>query len=255
MALNHGFVDRFAPMAADYAEFRPHYPKALFDWLAGLTPGQTLAWDCATGTGQAAVGLAALFERVVATDASAAQIGQATPHPRIEYRVARAESSGLNAHSADIVTVAQALHWIDRDCFFAEVQRVLKPGGLLAVWTYGALRTDDDGVNALVSRFQNEIVGPCWPPERALVDSGYRSIELPFPVLTALPTFAMSAVWTLPELLGYFGTWSATRLYQEQFGQDPLKLIHAALLAAWGSPDMARPITWPLTVRVARKPA
>ena len=133
--MKNEFVDRFAPMAADYADFRPHYPKALFDWLAGLTPGQTLAWDCATGTGQAAVGLAALFERVVATDACAAQIGQATPHPRIEYRVARAESSGLNAHSADIVTVAQALHWFERDRFFAEVRRVLKPGGLIHLKT------------------------------------------------------------------------------------------------------------------------
>jgi len=253
--MKNGFVDRFAPMAADYADFRPHYPKALFDWLARLTPGRKLAWDCATGTGQAAVGLAALFERVVATDASAAQISQATPHPRIEYRVARAESSGLNAHSADIITVAQALHWFDRDRFYTKVRRVLKPGGLLAVWICGAPSTDDAGINALLTRFQDEIVGPCWPPERAWVDSGYRSMELPFPVLTALPAFIMSAAWTLPELLGYFGTWSATRLYQEQFGHHPLEPIHAELLATWGSPDRARPITWPLTVRVARKPA
>jgi len=253
--MKNDFVDRFAPMAADYADYRPLYPKDLFDWLARLTPGRTLAWDCATGTGQAAVDLAALFERVVATDASAAQVGQATLHPRIEYRVARAESSGLNEHSADIVTVAQALHWFDRDRFFAEVRRVLKPGGLLAVWTYGAPHSNDAGINVLLSRFQDEIVGSCWPPERALVDSGYRSIELPFPPLTALPSFAMSAAWTLPELLGYFGTWTATRLYQEQFGQDPRELIHAALLAAWGSPDTACAITWPLTVRVARKPA
>jgi SAM-dependent methyltransferase len=253
--MNNGFVDRFAPMAADYADYRPRYPKTLFDWLAGLSPGRTLAWDCATGTGQAAVGLAALFERVIATDASAAQISQATPHPRIEYRVVAAESSGLHEHSADIITVAQALHWFDRDRFFAEVRRVLKPGGLLAVWTYGALRIDDADINALLTRFQDEIVGPCWPPERALVDSGYRSIELPFPALTALPAFAMSAAWTLPELLGYLGTWTATRRYREQSDQDPLELIHAALQAAWGAPDAARLITWPLTVRVARKPA
>lgn len=252
--MRHGFFDRFAPMAADYADFRPRYPDALFDWLAGLTPGRTLAWDCATGSGQAAVGLASLFERVIATDASAAQIGQATPHPRIEYRVVAAESSGLHEHSADIITVAQALHWFDRDRFFAEVRRVLKPGGILAVWTYGAMRTEDAGINKLLTRFQDAIVGPYWPPERALVDSGYRSIEFPFPLLTALPDFAMSAAWTLPELLGYFGTWSATHLYWKRFGHDPRERIHDALLAAWGSPEATRPITWPLTVHVARKP-
>lgn len=121
--------DHFSGVAADYARFRPGYPAALFDWLAARTPGHDFAWDCGCGNGQASVPLAERYRRVAATDASARQIELAPPQPRIEYRVAPAEASGLPDHSADLVTVAQALHWFDFDRFYTEVERVLKPGG------------------------------------------------------------------------------------------------------------------------------
>ncbi|HEY6066574.1 MAG TPA: class I SAM-dependent methyltransferase, partial [Thermoanaerobaculia bacterium] len=174
------FPDHFSGVAGAYAEHRPRYPDRLFEWVAGLAPRRELAWDCATGNGQAALGLADHFERVIATDASPAQIAAAVPHPRVEYRVAPAESSGLAAESADVVTVGQALHWFDRPAFYAEVRRVLRPGGVLAAWTYGHCLLGDPSADAAMRRFYSETVGPCWPPERALVDEGYRSIELPF---------------------------------------------------------------------------
>ena len=89
------FEDHFSDRAAQYAEYRPLYPEALFDFVAGLTPNHRVALDCGTGNGQAATGLANHFERVIATDASAQQIRNASTHPRIEYRVAPAEASGL----------------------------------------------------------------------------------------------------------------------------------------------------------------
>src|SRR6202161_2895886 len=107
------FKDHFSRLAAPYASFRPRYPPALFDYLVQSCRRHELAWDCACGSGQATLGLAARFDAVLATDASAAQVASAPPHPKVRYRVAPAEESGLQAACADIVTVAQALHWFE----------------------------------------------------------------------------------------------------------------------------------------------
>lgn len=246
------FVDRFAPIAADYAAYRPTYPSALFAWLAAAAPRRLCAWDCATGSGQAARELAAHFERVIATDASAGQLAQALHHPRVDYRVAPAESSGLAAASVDLITVAQALHWFDIERFFAESGRVLGPHGVLAVWTYGPLQVAGPA-DAIVQRYYHDIVGPYWPAERRLVDSGYASVALPYPELAG-PAFELIAAWPLTSLLGYFGTWSSTRAYQVAHGIDPRTLVADELARAWGEPHRSREVRWPLTVRVGKKP-
>lgn len=249
--MSDSFVDRFGAVAG-YAELRPGYPPALFAWLASQSRGHGLAWDCATGTGQAAQGLAAQFDRVVATDASAGQIDRAKPHPRIEYRVAPAEDSGLAPESVDLVSVAQALHWLDIGRFFAETGRVLRPSGVLAVWTYGRLCVAGREVDELIQGFYHEIVGPYWPGERALVDAGYQSIVLPFPEVEP-PPFEMTVHWPLARLLGYLGTWSATMAYKAAVGRDPIERILGPLSAVWGSPAATRAIRWPLNVRVGLK--
>jgi len=248
------FVDRFASVSGDYAAFRPSYPDVLFEWLASVAPARESAWDCATGSGQAARDLALRFAHVVATDASGEQIARAAPDPRIEYRVASAEASGLESAACDLVTVAQALHWFDIASFYRECARVLRPGGVLAVWTYGPLRVADAPSDAIVQRLYHDIVGPWWPQERALVDAGYEGIALPFPEI-AVPQFAMAAAWSLDTLLGYLGSWSATAAYRAALGRDPRELIVAELAAAWGDAGTARTVSWPFTVRVARKPA
>ncbi|MEW6563777.1 MAG: class I SAM-dependent methyltransferase [Pseudomonadota bacterium] len=242
------FPDHFSPLAAQYAAYRPTYPDALFEWLAAQTPGYDLAWDCATGNGQAALGLAQHYRKIIATDASTAQIQTGVPHPNIKYRLATAEHSGLPAQSIDLITVAQALHWFDLERFYSEVRRVLKPGGLLAVWTYGLQTVEDPAIHALIQTFYADTVGPYWPPERLHVESGYRSLPFPFDEITT-PNFRMQADWTLPALLGYFRSWSATARFMQANNYDPVVPLGEALLSVWGDPATPRRIVWPLSIR------
>ena len=245
------FKDHFSVVAANYAQYRPRYPRELFDFLRRIVPSAARVWDCACGSGQAALGLAERFAAVVATDASAGQIAAATPHPRVTYRVAPAEASGLPDHSVDLVTVAQALHWFDLGRFYAEVRRVLADGGILAVWSYGHLQSGDAAIDREIGHFYHDVVGPYWPPERQLVEEGYRTIPFPFAEVPA-PAFAMRVQWPLPQLLGYFRSWSATARYLAARGHDPVEALEPKLQAPWGDPATVREIIWPLAVRLGR---
>ncbi len=252
--MSSSFPDHFSGVAGAYAEHRPDYPPQLFAWLATLVEERRLAWDCATGTGQAAVGVADHFECVIATDASAAQIAAARPHPKVEYRVAPAEASGLATGSVDLVTVGQALHWFDRPAFYAEARRVLRPDGVVAVWTYGASSLGDPRLDAAHRSFYSGTVGPYWPTERALVEASYRTIEFPFEEIEP-PAFEMEAKWPLATFLGYVGTWSAVTRFRRERGFDPLPQLSEELREHWGDPESQRKIRWPLSFRVGRRKA
>lgn len=241
------FRDHFAHAAPAYAAFRPGYPPALFAALAERAPARRLAWDCATGSGQAALGLAEYFEAVVATDASAAQLTAALPHPRVRYREAPADASGLAAESVDLVTEAQALHWLDRAAFFREARRVLTPRGVVAAWCYGLMEIEP-AIDELVRAFYTHTVGPYWPPERALVEAGYRTIEFPF-VEFSLPAMRIEAELTLAELGGYVGTWSAVLRHRGATGHDAVAGLVEALRPCWGTPERRRGVRWPLAIR------
>jgi SAM-dependent methyltransferase len=244
------FKDHFSDAPARYAEFRPAYPNALFAWLAGLCTEHGLAWDCATGSGQAAAGLAKHFKQVIATDASSEQIAHARGPDNVRFRVATAEASGLDAHNVDLITVAQAAHWFDLPRFYAEAERVLKPGGVLALWGYGRLCLPG-GMDEIFRRFYGETVGPWWPPERKLIDNGYRALDFPFAEIAA-PDFFIEVEWDLPRLLGYLSTWSAVKGYRADRGSDPLAALTAELQPRWDSPDTALQLKWPLFLRVGR---
>ncbi len=215
-------------------------------------PGHRLALECGAGSGQATLALAERFARVVAIDASHAQVAEAPPHPRVDYRVAPAEATGLEAGSADLVAVAQALHWFDLPRFFAEADRVLAVGGVLAAWSYGRGRVTDPEAAAAMARFA-ERVEPYWPPQRALVEAGYRTIGFPFPEL-APPDFEMSAHWTGAELAGYLGTWSAAAGFRKATGRDPVPELRADLERS-GALTRRLDIVWPLAIRAGRRPA
>jgi len=245
------FRDHFSALAASYADFRPHYPPALFAFLAEAAPRRNLIWDCACGSGQASADLAEHFDRVIATDASAQQIQAATPHPKIEYRVAPAEASGLEKSSVDLITVAQALHWFDLQAFYAEVRRVLQPDGLLAVWTYAAGHVESKPADALLQNYHYNVIGPYWPPERKFVEEKYASLTFPFQRVPA-PEFFMRATWTLDQLIGYLSSWSGTKRYIEANKENPLERLRAEMLAVWPNPDEPRLIEWPLSLHLGK---
>jgi len=244
------FKDHFSTRSADYARFRPVYPPALARYLAEVPGRRDLALDCGCGAGQLSTLLADGFARVIATDASAQQVANAKPHPRVEYRQAPAEASGLDDASVDLVTVAQAAHWFDLERFYAEVRRVARPGGAIALVTYGI--TEIDGAaGGVLSGFYHDVLDPHWPPERRLVEAGYRTLPFPFDEQAASP-FAMEASWALADMLGYVDTWSAVRNAEKALGRAPYDRFADDLRAAWGDPDTRKAIRWPISLRVGR---
>jgi SAM-dependent methyltransferase len=244
-------TDHFSSVASQYADSRPTYPAALFGWLAAQCPARRRAWDVGAGNGQASVALAGHFDAVLATDLSAEQIARAVPHPRIEYRAAPAERSGFAAHAADLVAVAQALHWFDLDAFYAEVRRVLAPGGLVAAWSYGILTVEGAAVDRIVDHFYHRTVGPHWPAERRHVENRYVDLAFPFEPV-AVPAFAIERDWTLDQLLGYVRSWSATARMQKATGADPVPALERELAAVWGPRERTRRIAWPIAILAGR---
>ncbi|MGA9420978.1 MAG: class I SAM-dependent methyltransferase [Rhodanobacteraceae bacterium] len=245
------FQDHFSGHANVYRAARPTYPAALFDWLAGYVPARDTAWDVACGNGQASLALARHFDRVIGTDPSAEQIAHAEADDRVEYRIEAAERCSLADSSASLVTVAQALHWFDHARFYDEVERVLQPGGVLAAWGYSDCRVDPV-IDRIKNRLYVELTGPYWPPERGLLDTGYRTLDFPFEELAA-PAFVMRARWTGHEFLAYLRSWSATQRYIKANGEDPVTLVEPDLRAAWGDPAARRLVHWDFHLRCAQK--
>ena len=245
------FKDHFSGQSHHYAAHRPGYPAELYAWLAQHARARERAWDCATGNGQAAIDLVRHFANVVASDASAAQIRNRVEHERIRYLVALAEAAPLADGSCDLVTVAQAVHWFDFERFYAEVRRVLKPGGVIAVWTYAHFSVTP-AVDAVVREFYEGVVGQYWPPERRLVEQAYRTLPFPFAEIPA-PEFRYEVGWTLEQVLGYLASWSAVQRFRQAEGRDPLPELRASLEQAWGNPPhQILRAAWPIHVRAGR---
>jgi SAM-dependent methyltransferase len=244
------FKDHFSGHSSAYAAYRPGYPPELFAQLAALSPQRQRAWDCATGNGQAAIGLADHFAHIVATDASVKQLGSRRQHARIDYCAGLAEAAPLTNACCDLVTVAQSVHWFRFESFYAEARRVLKAGGAVALWTYATFRVHAD-IDPPLDHFYNHVVGPYWPPERHYVEAGYRTIPFPFDELKLRP-IVLETRWNLDQVMDYIGTWSAVQRYRAAHRSDPLPELRAVLGPLWGRPESPRLVSWPLHLRVGR---
>lgn len=239
--------DYFSAQAADYSRYRPDYPAALYQQLLPWVANRGCAWDCGTGNGQVAAALAPHFATVRATDLSAEQIaqGEIAAADNVAFSVARAEQSGLEDHSVDLIAVGQAIHWFDFEAFWAECQRVAKPAAVLAFWTYGLASAGLP--DNFEQHYHSDIVGPYWPPGREHVDALYQSIKPPFKCL-ADEALTLNLNWSLAHYLGYLSSWSATQRYREARGEDPVLIAQQKLQSIWGEGE--REINWPLALKV-----
>ncbi|HSB01840.1 MAG TPA: class I SAM-dependent methyltransferase [Anaerolineales bacterium] len=245
------FEDHFSGHSQQYAQYRPHYPDEIYAYLASLAPGHSLAWDCGTGNGQAALGLANYFDKIHATDASAEQIALAYSHDKVDYHVEPAEHVSLNTSSADLVTVAVAIHWFNFDEFYREVKRVLKPNGILAAWTYSFPEISAQ-IDPWVRHYHGQVLGGYWPERIHYLDEEYKTIPFPFEEIVS-PSFAMEVHWDLLQFAGFLDSWSAAQRYKAQKGHHPLEIIWDQMRAAWGGEHEARLIRWPLHFRIGRR--
>jgi ubiquinone/menaquinone biosynthesis C-methylase UbiE len=237
-------------VARSYAAVRPQYPDALYAYLASLAPGRDLAWDVATGNGQAAVGLARHVQRVIATDASAAQIAAAMIHPRIEYHVARAEESQLGARTADLITVAQAVHWFELPAFYREVEHVARRDAVLAVWSYGYFAMTPE-IDEIIERFAEGKLVAYWPEASRVIRDHYRTLAFPFAEID-VPRFTMEHQFTLAELELYFRSWSGVQRYIDATGDDPVPVVIEEIAGVWGERQIDRTARFELYLRAGR---
>jgi len=244
------FRDHFSVAAETYKAYRPTYPAALAEFLAGAAPRRELAWDAGCGSGQLSLLLADRFERVIATDGSAEQLARAASHPRVEYRRATAEASGLRDASVDLAVAAQAAHWFDLPAYYAEVRRVAGKGAVVAQSVYNLVEVDD-AIDVAIRRFYADKLQRYWPPERRHVEQDYATLPFPFERIEA-PRLEMRATWTLDHLMGYMRSWSGVVAMEKALGPEPLTALRRELEDLWGPAGSARTVRWPLTLRVGR---
>lgn len=242
----------FSIQSDRYAKHRPSYPRELFLYLSSLVERHDRAWDCATGNGQAAVGLAEFFSHVAATDISPDQISHHLPHLRVTYSVCAAERAPFEDGAFDFIGVAQAVHWFDLEQFYQEVQQVLKPGGILAVWGYGFFEVEPE-IDRIIAKDLLEPLDPFWAAGNRLIMAGYRTLTLPVDEIAGPPALVMQAAWNLSQLLEYLRTWSAVKRYSAELGVDPVSRLETSLKTLGQTPDETKPIRMPLHIKAGRK--
>ena len=242
--------DLFSKQSDLYARYRPTYPKELYEYILSFVKEKNTAWDCATGNGQAAVVLADHFKKVIATDISAAQIDKAIRKENIEYRVCPAESTLLKENTFDLVTVAQAYHWIKWKEFKKEVARVCKPGALIAIWTYYRNTTGDKKVDDTVYNFYETVTKPYWDYERKYVEEKYSTVEFDYDPLP-VKDFETILEWKREHMLGYIGCWSAVQKFIKTNGYSPVPMIEEEINKLWPEGEVKK-VIFPIYLKLGR---
>ncbi|MGB8195173.1 MAG: class I SAM-dependent methyltransferase [Chitinophagaceae bacterium] len=241
--------DLFSKQAAEYARSRPGYPHEFIEYIISFAHDRDIAWDCATGNGQAAQLIATQFDQVFATDLSAEQLKHAKPHPKVIYSQSPAEHTGFADNSFDLVTVAQAYHWFDQPAFCREAKRVCRQGALVAVWCYSMCIARDEAVDELLQSFYLE-TGPYWDEARKQIDNEYRDVYFDFKEIPAEKKFFIHCQWTIDALEGYLNSWSATQKYIAVHGHNPIDAFIEQLRPFWKTETIV--FEFPLFLRMGR---
>lgn len=212
---------------------RPRYPLELYRLTRDNCRKRDTAWDCACGNGQVSIDLIPYFSKIEATDINENQLKNSFNDSRISYSLQNSEVTNFPALYFDAVCVAQALHWLDTEKYFAEVKRVLKPGGLFACWGYSFFHVNEEIDTVIRSRLL-ERIDPYWSAQNRILHNRYRDIAFPFRKLN-LPEIKMAVQWNLNQLLAYLETWSAVKLYREKEQKNIIEELRPLLLQKWDS--------------------
>jgi len=242
--------DLFSTASEDYAKYRPNYPQELFDYILQFVHEKTHAWDCATGNGQAAKVLAEHFQKVEASDISAAQLAMADQKPNIQYHLAPAEHTPFSNDQFDLITVAQAYHWLNWKDFYKEATRVGKENAVVAVWTYNLFSSEDHEVNKIIHHFYKDVTGPYWDAERKYVEQGYKTVEFEFEHLPS-KDFSIELHLSKEQFKGYLSTWSGVKSYIRKVGSSPIALVENHLDKIWSDTEQ-KPFRFPIVLRIGR---
>jgi len=242
--------DLFSKQSDLYARYRPTYPKELYDHILSFVKEKNIAWDCATGNGQAAVVLAEHFKKVIATDISASQIEKAIKKDNIEYLVCPAESTPFDDNTFDLVTVAQAYHWINWKEFKKEVVRVSKPGAIIAIWVYFRNMPGDKKVDDAIFSFYENVTKPYWDQARKFVEEMYETVEFDYELLP-VKQFETTLNWQREDMIGYISSWSAIQKYIKVKGHSPMPIIEEEINKLWPKGEVKK-VNFPIYLKLGR---
>ncbi|WP_224484760.1 class I SAM-dependent methyltransferase [Robertkochia aurantiaca] len=241
-------LNHFSDEPEKYRSSRPFFPEALIQEVMSMAKGHALALDAGTGNGQLAGRLVPGFDKVIGLDISLEQISVAFERNRVEYRQGRAEDTGLPEESVDLITCAQSFHWFDRDAFYKEVLRILKPNGLLALLGYGLIQ-GDDRFNAMMDDFYHQQIYDYWPERRRWIEAAYQNFSFPFDEVQLTDDYQIEVNWDKASLMNYLSSWSAVKCFQKANSFDPVR-------AYWEGYQMkgSRRFTFPVFYRIGYRP-
>lgn len=265
-----------------YAKYRPTYPESVYSEIKKFCEspegsGSDVALDVGCGNGQSTFPLTTSFKTVLGRDISEKQISEAKSHGHnIEFSVGPAEDlSFLEDSTVDLVTSAQAIHWMDRPKFYQEVTRVLRPGGALVVYGYGNAVLDRTEANEVVWQFYENTLDGYWANERGHIEDSFARIELPFKgwyrltihlklssgsgKLSKLDTLSIDRTWDVDSLVGYLSSWSAWQTFlKSNPNSSALADVGKKLKSIYkdmGTKEVTSvAVTWPIFMLFGRKP-
>ncbi len=241
--------DNFSEKSAQYARYRPSYPKRFFEYLDSLVSTKQLAWDCGTGNGQVAIELAKSYDMVYATDISKSQIKNVFTSSNIEYSIQAVEQTNFKDSIFDIIVVSQAIHWFNFTKFYNKVNRTAKYKALLCVVGYGNISVSKK-IDSIIEYIYKEKLESYWDPERRYVDEAYQSIPFPYKEVIT-PSFKIEKKWDFEHLIGYLNTWSATKHYNKKTKHNIVNDYKNKLKKEWGS-EKTKKITFPVLLRIGK---
>lgn len=249
---NNGILDPFghANQAMGYEMYRPRYTDELLQCVVNASTNKNMAIDLCTGTGQIAVPLSTHFKAVLGFDRSAEQLKHAPKsfqNIRFQQVTDVCQLPDTPSNCADLITIAQALHWLDVSACFQEVKRLLTKQGVLAVMGYAICRLSDPDsekvfkdyyYNVLGSNLAPGTPGNSWAIDRRAVDNGLA--DYPFSATFSSVErkwFHEVKAMSVASFIGYLRTFSGYHAYMTNKAKaavDPLLGLEKAILKAVG---------------------